>query len=149
MVSKELSEGITETLDILNHMNVIDVRKIPKKFMNFLENNKSNSYLSNLDHSKKIEEMNLKEKTKDLLTVIYLKYWCEGEKKEQYMNLLVENEKKHQEEIIEKYNTDNLFEKKAIKIEKEENTQENTSLVEVKENFFTKFINMIKNLFHL
>lgn len=36
--------------------------KIPKKLKDFLEKNKSDSYIPNLDHSKTIKEMNLKEK---------------------------------------------------------------------------------------
>ena len=72
MSSLEFSEGITETLDILKHMDKSYTDKIPKKFKDFLEKNKSDSYTPHLDHSKKIKEMNLKEKTKDILaTNIY------------------------------------------------------------------------------
>ena len=52
MISGEFSEGISETLDILNHMEKDYIHKISPQFINFLENNKSKSYICNLDHSK-------------------------------------------------------------------------------------------------
>ncbi len=110
MVSQELSEGISETLDILKHMDKEYIDKIPQKFKDFLEKNKSVNYIPNLDHSKKIDEMNLKNKTKDILAIIYLKYWCNSEKKLEYMKLLNENERKYQEYLKEKYNP-NIFRK--------------------------------------
>ena len=109
MVSVEFSEGITESLDILEHMDRAYIDKIPRKFMEFLENNKSTSYISNLDHSKKLNEMSLKEKTKDLLAILYLKYWCTEQEKSDFSNLLRENEIKYQDELKEKYNVDKIF----------------------------------------
>ena len=52
MVSTDFSEAITETLDILKHMDNVYIDKIPKKLMHFLENNRSKTYIFDLDHSK-------------------------------------------------------------------------------------------------
>ena len=149
MVSVEFSEGITETLDILKHMKEADVNKISKGFMDFLEKNKSTDYVPNLDHSKKLNEMNLKEKTKDILATIYLNYWCNDEQKADYLKLLKENEKKHQEELREKYNPDNLFNNKTTTIVNNEPPKQNVALVEVKESILTKCIKIIKKIFHI
>ena len=111
MLSVELNESFSETLDILNHMEKTYIDKIPRKFIEFLNNNKSNNYVSNLDHSKKINEMKLKEKTKDIIATIYMNYWCNSEQKANYNNLLQQNEKKYQKELKEKYNPDNIFKK--------------------------------------
>ena len=109
MINKEFSEAISEVLDILNHMEKIYIDKIPNKFKVFLEENKSQNYKSNLDHSKKLNEMELKRKTKGILSMIYLTYWCTSEEKAKYLNLLNENENKYQQEIRKKYNPDNIF----------------------------------------
>ena len=150
MVSVEFSEGITESLDILEHMDRAYIDKIPRKFMEFLENNKSTSYISNLDHSKKLNEMSLKEKTKDLLAILYLKYWCTEQEKSDFSNLLRENEIKYQDELKEKYNVDKIFKNtnpsnKTIKhnIYEDENVN-NVAMIEFKESFFKKFINKIR-----
>ena len=150
MSSLEFSEGVTETLDILNHMDKSYIDKIPKKFKDFLEKNKSDSYIPNLDHSKKIKEMNLKEKTKDILATIYMNYWCDAEQKENYIKTLKQNEEKYQEELKEKYNPDNIFKNKTQKtIQQEQPVQEDVDLVEVKESFFTKFIKKLKGILHI
>lgn len=109
MVSTEFSEGISEVLDIFNHMDKTYTDRIPKKFKEFLEKNKSHSYVPNLDHSKKINEMNLKGKTKNILAAIYMNYWCSDEKKSNYAKVLKNNEEKYQEQLRKKYNPDNLF----------------------------------------
>ena len=150
MSSIEFSEGVTETLDILKHMDKSYTDKIPKKFKDFLEKSKSDSYIPHLDHSKKIKEMNLKEKTKDILATIYMNYWCDAEQKENYMKTLKQNEEKYQEELKEKYNPDNIFKNKTQKtIQQEQPVQEDVDLVEVKESFFAKFIKKLKGILHI
>lgn len=112
MVSVNFSEGITETLDILNHMDKSYTDNIPERFKVFLEKNKSDSYIPNLDHSKKINEMNLKEKTKDILAILYMNYWCDSEQKSKYTSLIKQNEEKYQKELREKYDPNNIFKNK-------------------------------------
>ena len=153
MVSLEFSEGISETLDILNHMDRMYIDKIPRKFIEFLEKNKSANYISNLDHSKKLNEMNLKEKTKDILATIYMNYWCTPQQKAEYSELLKENERKYQERLREKYNPDNIFKKNTQpqniiqdNVSKED-ANSNVAMVEYKESIFRKIINKIKSIF--
>lgn len=142
MITTQLREGIAETLDILKNMDKIYVEKIPEDFMNFLKQNKAEEYRANLDHRLKINEMDLKEQTKDILTVIYLNYWCNDDEKMEYINLLNTNEQIYQNEINEKYNPDKLFANK--------NTSTNQELLVVDEKpktIFEKFITFIKKLF--
>ena len=147
MVSVEYSEAITEVLDILNHMKKVDLDKIPIKFKQFLVNNQSTNYHPKLDHTKEIKDMNLKEKTKSILAVIYSNYWCSNEKKKEFNNLIIENERKHQEKLKDKYSTENIFKKKEEK-RIEEAVQENLPVkLEEKESIFTKIIKFIKNIF--
>ena len=153
MVSTEFSEGISETLDILNHMENTYIEKLPKKFIEFLEKNKSVEYISSLDHSKKINEMNLKEKTKDILAAIYMNYWCVSQQKTEYNKLLNQNEIKYQKCLREKYSTDNIFKKHTQSQSiiqdnvSKEAVNSNVTMVEYKESFFRKFINKIKSIF--
>lgn len=148
MVSVAYSEAAVEVLDILEHTKKEDVNKIPKKFIEFLENNKSKTYISNLDHTKTIKEMNLKPKTQALLGLIYLKYWANEEEKIEFRKKAQVNEINYQKELNEKYNPDNLFKNKnAVNIEKNETIQQ-TSLVEIKkETIMQKIISKIKEMF--
>lgn len=144
MLNIEFSEGISETLDILNHLDKVYTDKIPKKFKNFLDKNKSSSYIPKLDHSKKIGDMQLKESTKDILTTIYIKYWATYDEKANYNKLLAENEREYQEKLRKKYNTDDLFKNKKATVETVENT---TAMVEYKKSIFAKIKSWFKRIF--
>ena len=144
MVSVEYSEAVTETLDILKHTRKEDVDKIPSKFMDYLKENASKTYKPELDHTKKIKDMQLKRKTKAILAIIYKKFWCDSEKKKEFDNTLKNNEIEYQEELREKYNLDNLFKNKVSQIETVDNS---VAMVEYKESIFKRFINKIKRIF--
>lgn len=150
MVSAEFSEGISETLDILKHVDKIYTDKIPKKFKEFLEKNQLKNYIPNLDYSKKINEIHIKEETKDILAVIYMNYWCTSQEKSDYIKLLNENEKKYRAylELEEKYNTDNLFRKTIRQDENIEGTVTNeVAIVKNNESLFKKICDKILNIF--
>ena len=146
MSSIEFSEGISETLDILKYMEKSYIDKIPKKFKEFLEKNKSKDYIPSLDHRKKLNELYLKNETKNILAIIYMNYWCTPEEKNNYVKILQTNEIKYQEKLKEKYNTDNLFKNKETKIEIVNNS---VAMVEYQKSFFTKFIKKLKSIFHI
>ena len=70
MISVEYSKSISEVLDILKHTDINDVNKISPKFMSFLEKNACKKYIPNLDHTKRIKDMKLNDKTIGLLLLI-------------------------------------------------------------------------------
>lgn len=142
MVSIELKEGITEALDILRHIDKIYIEKIPEGFMNFLKENQLEEYRPNLNHNLKICEMDLKEQTKDILSAIYLNYWCDDDEKLKYTDLLNKNEQIYQDTISEKYNPDKLFANRN-----KTSTQELMVFNEKPKTIFEKIIAFIKNIF--
>ena len=87
MVSIEYSEAIVEVLEILQYSDDNIIEKIPKKLMEFWQRNKSTTYKPNLDHSKSINEMDLKKKTKSIISMIYLNYLCDDEEKNNIKSL--------------------------------------------------------------
>ena len=147
MLNQKYEEASVEVLDILNHMNIKDVSKVSKKFITFLNENASKEYISNLDYSKRLNDMDLKEETRGLLAIMYEKYWCPEDEKKDLQKKFYENEQKLQEELREKYNLDNIFNKKQENIIETENIQ--TQLIEYKESFFIKFINKVKSFFKI
>lgn len=144
MLNQKYAEASVEVLDILNHMDVTDISKVSKKFINFLKENASKDYIAKLDYSKELNDMELKEETRGLLTLMYEKYWCPEEEKANLQKIFLENEKKYQEELREKYNPDNLFRSKEVKFENIENS---VAMVEYKESFLTKIKNWFKRTF--
>lgn len=154
MFSNEYGEAAVEVLDILDNTNKTDVDKIPSNFIKFLVDNASEDYKVNLDHSKLISEMNLKEKTKEILGVIYINWWCDKKDKEDYTKQIKELEIKRQEEIKEKYNPNKIFESKnkvqeytnATKVDTVQN--ETVTMIEYKESIFKKIWNKILSFFN-
>lgn len=67
--------SFSEIIDILKHMKKEDVQRISPQFIKYLKRNASKTYVSSLDHSKTIKEMNLNPTTRAILALIYIKYW--------------------------------------------------------------------------
>ena len=144
MVSVEYSEAVVEVLGILQELEESDFNKIPTKIIKFFEDNKSTTYYPDIDYTDEVENLKLREKTKEILAGLYVDYLCPENEKEKYLEKLKQNEIKYQEKLKEKYNVDNIFKSKKI----ENNVQNNNnSLVTIrKENIFIKFINKIKEI---
>lgn len=138
----KLSRTITEVLEILEHMDKTYIEKLPKKFVEFLQNNQDISYIPKFDYTKNLQNCDISKETKALLGMMYLKYWSYEEQKKEYLQVLEENQKKYQAEINEKYNTDNLF-KNSNKCE------EKVQMIEYKESIFRKIMNKIKLFFKI
>ena len=144
MVSEEYSEAVVEVLDILEHTRKTDVEKIPKKLLDFFEGVKSSTYISKIDHSKKLNTQDLKPKTRAIISMLYRNYWCPPEEKEQFENIMKQNYEKEQEALREKYNPNNIFkEKKEVVIEETSTTE----MTIYKESIFKRFINKIRKIF--
>lgn len=142
MINIGYREAISEVLDILRHTKKEDVDKISPEFIEFLNKNKSKEYIPKLEHTKRIKDMELNEKTIGILSIINSKYWCTQEQKELFDNTLKENEKEYQEMLRKKYNSNSIFKNKTMNVEK------NVSILEYKESLFTRFVNRIKRFFH-
>lgn len=153
MMTKEYSEAAAEVLEILEHTPIEKVNLIPTKFINYLKENASNDNRVDLDFTKPINEMNIKTETKGILSTISRNWWWNAEKKEEYLKLIKEKQIIHQEELKSKYNPNDIFKNRNQSIvaentiESENNITSTDSIVEYKENVFTKFINRIMLIF--
>lgn len=147
MVSLEYSEAMVEVLDILDNSDDSVYEKIPKHLLGFWQKNKSSTYKPKLDHSKPINEMILKDKTKDIITMIYLNYLCNDIERKNTIKVIRLNEQIYQEELRKKYNPDDIFRKHNQ--EKAEENINDLVVVKAKESIFTKIINSIKKFLGL
>ena len=153
MVSNEYSEALSEIDDILEHLDIKLLNKIPQRFKDFVSTNKSKTYEPKFDHSKRLNELELKDKTRAILSVIYLNYLCDEEQKNEFVKKLKDNSMKKEEEHRKKYNPNEIF-KKDKSIEKIEEKDydiynEEKSIIEYKEGFISKIIKRIKKFFHI
>lgn len=137
----EIKKAYSEVYEILKLVDKEYFDKIPKKFVEFLEREKDNNYIPNINENIPLEEQKLLNDTINILAMLKLDYWCSSEEeKSELLKLLNENEKKHQENINEKYNLENIFEKTT--------NREIKALVQVKERkWYEKFWDMFRNIF--
>lgn len=133
-------QEFSEVYDIIFNMELYN--KIPKSFIELIDNNRDTSYKVNIDYSKSINEQELKKGTRVLLSLIYRDYLCNEEERQTLIKKDKEELKKAEEELRERYSPDNLFKNKS------ENKKENMQMVQIeKVSFWTKIINKIKIFF--
>lgn len=146
MVSVRNANAMAEVIYYLNGIKQEDIDKIPKKFIQYLNENASKEYKCNFDYNKPLKELNLLDETRGIIGMICYNYWCVTEKqKEQYLKRLSQNEQQYQKKLDEKYNPDNIFENKILDFI--ENTTNPTEITEYKESIFKKLINKLKSIF--
>ena len=137
----------SELYEILNLLDKDYKEKVPDKVRTFFEEERLKDYKPEIDTDTPLIDQNLKRETIVLLAILNLNYWCDTpEEKQEILDELSNNEKE-KKELLEKYNPDNLFNKKQNKAN-EEPMQESTELIVYKEtNFVIKLLNKIKQLF--
>ena len=130
-----------EVYIILQSLGDEIICKIPKKVIKFIEENMDKDYWFTIDSSIPIESQNFLEETLVIISLIYRDYICTPAEKEMLI-LQDKNKIKEAEKLLnEKYNNDNLFNKKVPK-------KENIYLTEKEDNnILKKIFNKIKNIF--
>ncbi len=147
MVSTKEANAMAEVLYYLKGIRQEDIDKIPKRLIEYLNNNASKEYECKFDYNKPLSELNLLDEARGIIGMICYNYWCETEEqKANYLERINQNEKKHQELLNKKYNLDNMFKNDDNKIGY--TTSEEKSVVEYKENFFMKIKKYIMKLLH-
>ena len=112
MTSLTYEVAAAEVLDILNHTRIEDVKKISPDFMKYLKKRASKSYISKLDHTKKLKDMDLQPKTRALIGLIYREYFCDESQRKEYDKKLMKAEVESQNELQKKYNPNEIFQNK-------------------------------------
>lgn len=133
----------TEVLEIIKYFPTEEYEKIPKDKINYYKENMDKNYVFYIDTSLDLEKQNISKEASAILVTLFKDYFATDKQKEILKNLLNQNQKKLEQEKLKKYNPSELFNKP---VKNRQNTNK-TCLVEVKENFFVKFINFIKNIF--
>ena len=141
IVLTEYKIAVTEVLDILEYLPEDLVSNIPIKLMQFLKNNSIPAYKPLFDYSAGLDKIELRNRTRALLAMIYRNYICSEEEQKEYDKILYQNEEKYQKELSEKYDINHIF--------KEKEEKQNKQLVEYKQpkwyvKLFQKILGFLK-----
>lgn len=152
MVTKEFAEASAEINEILKYMPKEEVEKIPSKLKEFFKEVASKDYVTNINPDLPLDKQQIKEKTKDIIALIYRNYWCSEEERKELDQKLIENDRKFEEELREKYNPDNIFKNNVTTTKKEEpeikeEKIEQSLVVQETEKWYQRFLDMVKRWF--
>ncbi len=144
MTRQDYSIAATEVLQLLPYFEQSEVGKIPEKFMSFLNSYQDEKYIRYFDTNKPLKELDMSRSTKILLGLIYRNYWCSDEMRNEYDQMLEENEEKYQKALKEKYSNDVFGNNKEEKKEADENIViDDSSLDDNIENEGNTFENVV------
>ncbi len=145
-MKSETRVAYAEIEEILRYMPKIYADKIPTKLKEFFYQEKDEKHNFKYDSSKKLANQNISKKTKTLLAILKLNYWCTSdEERNIWKDKFVKNEENHQKYLSEKYNKDNLFKKNINDMK--DNVQ-HIELIEYKEKkILAKILDKIKKFF--
>lgn len=153
MLNTAYRNSFSEIIDILKHMKKEDVQKVSPEFIEYLRSNASKTYVSTLDHSKTIKEMNLNPRTKAILALIYNKYWSNTDEVDKNSEEDENVYEEYQKELSSKESTSlnssvktKDFSEQTVPEEKLEDNK-NLKMMTYKESFFEKILNKIKTFF--
>ena len=136
-------KAYTEILEILKYIPKEEYERIPKEKILFFEENCDKDYEFKFDINKSLDEQEFLRETNAIIVVLFRDYFATDTQKEELQRILLENERKYQEELREKYNPDDIFKKKQVDVKKEEIKEENVQMVEYKEPILRRIVNKI------
>lgn len=148
MLESSYSEAAVEVLSILTYTEESVLNKIPKSFIDFLTNIASRTYKFTFDFNSSLKDLNLKEKTKEILGFIYISWLCDDEQRKNYITQIKKQKEENKNTVSY---SDNMFifpknDKTLNHIETNNNSDLlNSEMIEYKEENF--FIAFIKNIF--
>ena len=145
--SSENIKAYTEVNCLLEYLPQSYIDRLPRKLIDLIKGQSDKRYNINIDTDKSLLDQGFSKKAKDLITVLHYNYWATNEEKQQLNKIFYENEIVYQKELLEKYNSNDIFKKKKTKMYMGENGVSNFQMVKYKENIFVKFLTKIKNVF--
>lgn len=139
-------KALKELSEIIKFFPRNEYRKIPKTFINFIEENKDNSYEYMIEHIDDFQNQAMLDETRVLLSIVYRDFIVSNKEKNQITDMekneLFEEEKR----IREKYNPDNIF-KNSDTQQKENVITNKVAMIKYKESIFTKIKDWFKRTF--
>lgn len=141
MIDSVYKNAFKEVFEILQNTDEELVKKVPRKFIDFLHINMNKNYQTNINFDIEIDKQKLLRETEEILSLIYRSYWATDEEKVELAKsdreelIRIEEEKKSQYKDIEE-----IFEKRR-NINKV--TIDNSLAVIEKESFVRKILNKI------
>lgn len=132
-----------ELLEIFKYFDKELKEKIPEKLKESLERISNKEHKFKIDKTKELNEQELLPQTKDILSVIYLKYCCTSDERASLINEMEESQRLKELEKQKIYNPNDIFKSK----EKQE-MEESVQLISMEDiPWYRKIVGKISKIF--
>ena len=140
------SNVATELIEIFKYFDSTLSGKIPKNLKENLNKIKNKEHKFKIDKTKELDEQDVLPETKQILSIMYLKYFCSTEEADAIIEESKRKEIIDEKEKREKFNPDNIFKDKQVYQEEQE---DNMKLIEYVEYIpiHKRIINKVKDFF--
>ena len=139
-------KALKELSEIIKFFPRNEYRKIPKTFVNFIEENKDDNYQYMIEHIDDFQNQAMLDETRVLLSIVYRDFIASNKEKKQITDMEKNELLEEEERIREKYNPDNIFKKRDTQ-QKENVITNEVGMIDYKESVFTKIKNWVKRSF--
>ena len=134
----------TELLEIFKYLEKSVREKIPTDLEKKLIEFRNEEYVFNIDKSKSLNEQEILPETRQILSMIYLKYCCSQEEANDILNTKKNKDLEIERIKSEKYSIDNIF---VTQEKKEESSNMEMIVYEEESSIYKKIMNKIKAFF--
>lgn len=135
-------QSATQLNKILSFLSEDVKKKIPEIIWKKIYEKIDTHIDTKINEVSDIKEENILPETRKYLSYIFLNYLATKEEKEEYIEILKNNEEQYQGFLKKKYNTENMFRKKENLIEEENYLP----IIHKKNNIFRLIFDKIKKL---
>ena len=142
-MNRAYEEAFVEVDEIFKIMPIDLLSKIPIKFRQVISENKATDYKVEIQEN--FDEQNLKQETIAILGLIYRDFLASPEEREELQAQDAEELRKIEQDMQEKYNTENIFKKKN---QKDDDELLRDMVLYKEPGFLKKFFNLIKGIFN-
>lgn len=151
-MKQEYAKAFTEVYEIFKLMPEELLNKIPKKFIEMIEEERDKEYHPNIKEP--IENEILQDETVVILSLIYRDFLCTGEERKKLQEKDAKEiqivQEKLEKELREKYNPDDIFKNRNHKNEELETLSEENKMITIQEKkWYEKIFNIIKRIFKM
>lgn len=150
-ISQTTRQAYSEIDEFLSLLTDEKREQIPVKLREFFKEEKDKNYTKGIKLDIPVKEQNFKEETLAIIAWLNLEYWCQDEEEKERLRKIYDNNEKIYKEMLQvEFKADDVFKKKNVVIENENNEQvAPVSMVEYKESVFKKILNRIKQIFNI
>ena len=135
----------TEVYTILQELNEEEYNKIPIEVIEAIKLNRNEEYEYELDDELELKEQPMLPETKAILFNLFRDYLATPEQKIKIIRMQNEERQKNELKKQQKYSTEIFANRQKENIVKQNNNE--THIIEYKENLFRRILNRIKKFF--